>query len=305
MRLINGWHLIQNQGLCIVVLQLNVQCYGQRPVAPPLHQCMEEVSDRKLIVPTVTWWNSFYDANARITEIPLTDINNLCTQLQIKRINDREYQFLKEYCSIIYEAFHSCTGHPRWGHLFLWNASTNTGSSHEQHFSNKTWPITNDHWAAWSYCGSNQNFKLRWVKEETRRDHIKFLLMKECRSITPEEPDARCPSTFCWYIQQGGLFFLWWTSQCHGWSTNVSGNRGNVLFQFCTYNGKPAQVSKNYKKALRYNASPPSSAPVERLFSLGSLVLTLKCHRLGDERFHWLVLIRFNRYFSQVGNEIG
>lgn len=36
-------------------------------------------------------------------------------------------------------------------------------------------------------------FKLRWVKEE-RRDHIKFLLTKECRSITPEESAALMPN---------------------------------------------------------------------------------------------------------------
>ncbi|XP_060759975.1 uncharacterized protein LOC132870355 [Neoarius graeffei] len=64
-------------------------------------ECVEEVSDKKLIVPTVTWWNSFYDAYARITEMPLTDINNLCTQFQIKCMNDREYQFLMEYCAIM------------------------------------------------------------------------------------------------------------------------------------------------------------------------------------------------------------
>nr|XP_029131133.1 uncharacterized protein LOC114917183 [Labrus bergylta] len=36
-------------------------------------------------------------------------------------------------------------------------------------------------------------FKLRWVKEEARRDHIKFLLTTECRSLTTEEPTALMP----------------------------------------------------------------------------------------------------------------
>ncbi|KAK1899813.1 putative AC9 transposase [Dissostichus eleginoides] len=62
---------------------------------------LEEVSGRKLIVPTVTRWNSYFDAYSRITEMPLTDINNICTQFQMKCMNDREYQFLKEYCSIM------------------------------------------------------------------------------------------------------------------------------------------------------------------------------------------------------------
>lgn len=62
-------------------------------------ECLEEISEMKLIVPSVTRWNSFYDAYVWIIEMPLTDINNLCTQLQIKCMNDME--FLKEYCSIM------------------------------------------------------------------------------------------------------------------------------------------------------------------------------------------------------------
>lgn len=66
-----------------------------------LHQSAWKRSVLKLIVPTVTWWNSFHDVYAPIVEMPLADINSLCTQLQIKCMNDREYQFLKEYCSIV------------------------------------------------------------------------------------------------------------------------------------------------------------------------------------------------------------
>lgn len=53
--------------------------------------------------------------------------------------------------------FHSCTGHPTgWGHLFLWNTSTNAWSSNVQNLSNANkWPISNDHWATWGYCGCN------------------------------------------------------------------------------------------------------------------------------------------------------
>lgn len=54
----------------------------------------------KLIVPTVTWWYTFCEAYAQIIEIPFADLNHT-SQRKFKCTNDREYQFLKEYCSIM------------------------------------------------------------------------------------------------------------------------------------------------------------------------------------------------------------
>ncbi len=42
-------------------------------------ECLEDFRNRKLIVLTVTRWNSIHHACARITEIPLTDIKTLHT----------------------------------------------------------------------------------------------------------------------------------------------------------------------------------------------------------------------------------
>lgn len=62
-------------------------------------ETVEEVTKRKLLVPTSTRWNSFYDAVKRITEIPMNELNTLCTKLGGKCFKDKEYQFLHEYCT--------------------------------------------------------------------------------------------------------------------------------------------------------------------------------------------------------------
>ena len=43
----------------------------------------------------------FYDAVARIVEIPMTDLSAISARLQLKSISDRELHFLKEYCAIM------------------------------------------------------------------------------------------------------------------------------------------------------------------------------------------------------------
>ena len=46
---------------------------------------------------------------------------------------------------------------------------------------------------------------------------------------------------------------------------------------------------------MRYNTTIPSSAPVERLFSLAGITLTPKRSKLSDKTLEMLVLLRANR----------
>ncbi len=136
--------------------------------------------------------NLFYDAYARITEMPVTDINNVCTQFQIKCMNDRKYQFLKEYCAImkpftvaldILQGENTCFFGTLQPTLEVLMAKTlamknglspvTTGLPEVIVGAIKTrFAATIDSKTVLLASNSLPKFKLRWVKEETRRDHI-------------------------------------------------------------------------------------------------------------------------------------
>ena len=64
-------------------------------------ESVEEILRGKLLVPSKTRWNSFYDALYKVIENPLVDLNKLCTALGVRCITEKEYQFLKEYCMVV------------------------------------------------------------------------------------------------------------------------------------------------------------------------------------------------------------
>lgn len=54
---------------------------------------------------------------------------------------------------------------------------------------------------------------------------------------------------------------------------------------------------KVLSKFIQFNTGLPSSAPVERLFSTGGNVMTSKRHRLGDDIFENLILLKQTKMF--------
>ena len=59
---------------------------------------MSEKLKRKLLVPSPTRWNSFYDAVARVVENSSVTLNELCTSIDLRSFSEKELAFLKEYC---------------------------------------------------------------------------------------------------------------------------------------------------------------------------------------------------------------
>ena len=55
---------------------------------------MQEVVKGKVIVRTVTKWNSYYDTVVRVTDSSLVELNELCTKLDVRCFSEHELNFL-------------------------------------------------------------------------------------------------------------------------------------------------------------------------------------------------------------------
>jgi len=56
---------------------------------------------RKLLIPLPTRWNSYYDTVLKVVENSSTNLNEVCTNIEICCFSERELAFLKEYCAVL------------------------------------------------------------------------------------------------------------------------------------------------------------------------------------------------------------
>uniref|UniRef100_A0A1A8L117 HAT C-terminal dimerisation domain-containing protein n=2 Tax=Nothobranchius pienaari TaxID=704102 RepID=A0A1A8L117_9TELE len=279
---------------------------------------VEEISYRKLMVPTSTRWNSLYEAISRILTIPSNELNPLCVKLGIKCFTEKEYQFLKEYISVMKPLTvaldilqgDECT----YGALLptLTSLMSKTLALKDD-LSKMTATLpdvivkaiktrfnavleSQEGRLAAATC---PKFKLRWLRDECSRVQVKELLITECRTTaaaTADVPqDSQPPASpdemdfFDFEIQPRESL----SAENEVTDYIRSGHELEILNQFPT-------VKKIY---MKYNTPTPSSAPVERLFSLGGLVLSPKRNRLSDRRFEKLLLMRYNHCFTPKENK--
>ncbi|KAJ8370259.1 hypothetical protein SKAU_G00102870 [Synaphobranchus kaupii] len=275
-------------------------------------ETVEEVTKRKLLVPTSTRWNSFYDAVKRIAEIPMNELNTLCTKLGVKCFKDKEYQFLHEYCTAmkpLTAALDILQGDCPYGTLLptlevlmqktlavkdtLSRTTAGLPDAIVQAIQTRFAGVL-DNKDALLAAVSCPNFKLRWLRDEGRRERVKELLTAECRTTAPAaQSPASVPTTSA---SQGEMDFFAFEAEPE---ETYSAEKEVMDYLRSGYDLQIVDQFSNIKNIfLKYNTPTPSSAPVERLFSLGGLVLTPRRNRLSDKRFEKLLLMRYNHWFT-------
>jgi len=139
-------------------------------------------------------------------------------------------------------------------------------------------------------------FKLRWV-DEAKKAAARSLMYEYATAVqqqtatTSQDTDNVSGST-----SQEDDFF------CFEAQPTQSIDARTEVDMFLTDTSRDIHCLKRYpvllKLFLQYNTALPSSAPVERLFSLGGQILTPRRNRLTPAHFERQLLLRANKWVS-------
>uniref|UniRef100_A0A8C5BHX1 BED-type domain-containing protein n=1 Tax=Gadus morhua TaxID=8049 RepID=A0A8C5BHX1_GADMO len=257
-------------------------------------ETVEKFSRRKLLVPTSTRWNSFYEALCRITDITITDLQSLCTQLGMRCITDKEYHFVKEYCIVvkplamaldILQGEDNCfygTTLPTLEALMTktldLKANLSRMTSGLPDAIKTRFASTLDSKEALLAAVTIPKFKLRWLRDdEAKKDAAKCMLAAECHAQGHPLPEELPPAPVSGGEDESNFFSF----------TDDKEDSNSVETEIADYLKSGVEIDTLNKfptiKALflRFNTPTPSSA-----------------NRLSDKRFeHLLLLLELNFQF--------
>ena len=141
-------------------------------------------------------------------------------------------------------------------------------------------------------------FKLKWVEGQVKKDQYKQMFIGEMRKFDDEMSIVEDRNAESDVASQKKKDFYEFESD------EEESCIDSVEVQAAEYFSMAREINCLHKFPtikrifLKYNTTIPSSAPVERLFSLGNLVLTPRRNRLNACRFEKLLLLRYNKDFA-------
>uniref|UniRef100_T1ILD6 HAT C-terminal dimerisation domain-containing protein n=1 Tax=Strigamia maritima TaxID=126957 RepID=T1ILD6_STRMM len=254
-----------------------------------------------LQVPTCTRWNSYYDAVAKIRSISNSNMSKLCTQLKLSNFSSQKLIFLDEYLKVMVHLAQDLDRLQGESDCYMGIllptilTATNRLKSEEprlkvvkplvkailtgletrfgHYFHDKEFILA---------TVTHPKFKLEWLpidrREEVKRDFLGQIkqLRRQDGLVDDEESQLIDVDNDDYY----------------NFNPPPIDTSKSEMEQYLLDPSRQLSILNNYptvkKLFLHYNTALTSSAPVERLFSSGKLILSALRNRLDPDglRFH-------------------
>jgi hypothetical protein len=273
------------------------------------------------IVPNATRWNSYFHAIDKVRQIldkhSEDKIVEVFQLLEVPIFRSNEIMFVKEYCSVmqplacaldILQAETKCF----IGYLLPTLTSLRTKLLGIKPTLKLAIPLVEA-----VLAGLNKRFKdydirhnlilasvtlpqfrLRWLEDDDKKSQARNLLYEQLRIVQQQELDLQLVSN---HNQESGRadsdddFFSF------GDNTRQNIDATAEVDMYLSDTSREIECLSKYPAILKLfkkvNTPLPSSAPVERLFSLGGQILTPRRNRLTDAHFQRQLLLRSNKSF--------
>ena len=145
-------------------------------------------------------------------------------------------------------------------------------------------------------------FQLRWLSGDEKKEQARALLCAEVRRLQSQREQQESSTV----SEQSGCETDNDEKSFYCFDNSVqSTNSVSALSEVDLFLADPSHAVETLQKFplikdvyIKYNTPLPSSAPVERLFSMGGKILTPGRNKLADDNFERLLLLRANKWVS-------
>ena len=288
---------------------------------PSRAEIMMKTFKKCLVTPVVTRWNSKYDSLECLLGFSIDDLNKVLKELNLTgnpQFTEAEIELLKEYCMVLKPlaiAIDTFQGERNCYYGSVIPCIKKMEKELRKHLdSNLKYckPLVkaaldgiekrygdfleqNDSvFDALMASASHPRFKMKHISTE-KQEYIKQALISEAEKVSQALSNEDRP------LQDDRDEFDSSDEEMETENSSIATNQTKIeVLRFLDDADKNLDCLQRYpvmkEVFIKFNTTLPSSAPVERLFSFGSVILQGRRTRLTDKNFEMLTLLKANKF---------